>query len=150
MITRPRPSATPPGPSPTIAPTMLAVAAILRAVNRYGSDAGSRNFTYACHGDAAYDRISSMARGSNERRPRIIAIVTGKKVRYVAMMTTLMTLWPKANTIIGARAMIGMVWLAMTYGTKARSKRREWTNAVASARPTNAPTTKPIPASRHV
>ena len=67
-------------------------------------------------GDAAYERISSSERGSNERRPRIIAIVTGKKVRYVAMTTTDRTPWPSANTIIGARAMIGMVWLAMTYG----------------------------------
>ena len=31
--------------------------------------------------DAPYERISSSARGSNERRPRIIAIVTGKNVR---------------------------------------------------------------------
>ncbi len=30
------------------------------------------------------------------------------------MITTLVTLGPKANTIIGARATIGMVWLAMT------------------------------------
>ena len=34
----------PPVSSPMIAPTMLAVAAILRAVNRYGSDAGRRSF----------------------------------------------------------------------------------------------------------
>ena len=33
----------PPGPSPMIAPTMLAVAAIFRAVNRYGSEAGKRS-----------------------------------------------------------------------------------------------------------
>ena len=33
----------PPVPSPMIAPTMLAVAAILSAVNRYGIDAGSRS-----------------------------------------------------------------------------------------------------------
>ena len=32
----------PPGPSPMIAPTMDAVAAIFRAVNRYGRDAGRR------------------------------------------------------------------------------------------------------------
>ncbi len=37
---------------------------------------------------AAYERISSSARGSGERRPRVSAMVTGKKVRYVAMMTT--------------------------------------------------------------
>ena len=41
-------------------------------------------------------------------------MVTGKKVRYVAMMTTEATFCPTANTIIGARATIGMVWLATT------------------------------------
>ena len=49
------------------------------------------------------------------------------------MTTTDSTPWPSANTMSGARAMIGIVWLAMTYGTKARSASREWTNAVASA-----------------
>ena len=70
---------------------------------------------------AAYERISSSARGSGARRPRIIAIVTGKNVRYVAMTTTEITFGPKAKTIIGARATIGIVWLATTYGTNARS-----------------------------
>ena len=36
MMARPRPSRIWPGPSPTMAPTMLAVALILSAVNRYG------------------------------------------------------------------------------------------------------------------
>ena len=47
------------------------------------------------------------------------------------MMTTETHARPSANTIIGARAMIGMVWLAMTYGTNARSSSREWTKTVA-------------------
>jgi hypothetical protein len=94
--------------------------------------------------------MSSSARGSGERRPRIIAMVTGKNVRYVATMTTDARFWPNANTIIGARATIGIVWLATTYGTKARSSSREWTKTVASTRPSSAPTTNPIPASRHV
>jgi hypothetical protein len=34
----------PPGPSPMMAPTMDAVAAIFKAVKRYGRDAGSRTF----------------------------------------------------------------------------------------------------------
>ena len=64
-----------------IAPTIDAVAAILSAVNRYGIDAGSRSFQYVAERPAAYERISSSARGSGARRPRIIAIVTGKNVR---------------------------------------------------------------------
>ncbi len=50
----------------------------------------------------------------------------------------------------GARAMIGIVWLAMTYGTSARSARREWTNIVARPSPSRLPSTKPMNASRHV
>ena len=42
MIARPSPFGMPPGPSPMIAPTMLAVAAIFKPVNRYGIDAGRR------------------------------------------------------------------------------------------------------------
>lgn len=66
------------------------------------------------------------------------------------MMTTLVTLGPKANTIIGASATIGIVWLAITYGTKARSARREWTKIAASAMPITAPAAKPMAASRQV
>ena len=64
-----------------MAPTMLAVAAILSAVNRYGVEAGRRTFQRMAQRDAAYERISSRARGSGERRPRISAMVTGKNVR---------------------------------------------------------------------
>ena len=71
----------PPGPSPTMAPTMLAVAVIFSAVNRYGSEAGRRSFQSTARRFAAYERISSSARGSGDRRPRIMAMVTGKKVR---------------------------------------------------------------------
>ncbi len=92
---------------------------------------------------AAYERISSSARGSGERRPRIIAIVTGKNVRYVAMITTEVTFWPTANTIIGASATMGMVWLATTYGTNARSASREWTKTVARMRPSDRPDDEP-------
>ena len=80
-IARPRPYRMPPGPSPTMAPTMLAVAVIFSAVNRYGSDAGSRSFQSTARRLAAYERMSSRERGSGDRRPRSMAIVTGKKLR---------------------------------------------------------------------
>ena len=60
------------------------------------------------------------------------AIVTGKNVRYVAMITTLVRPRPKPTTISGASATIGTVWLATTYGTKARSSSPEWTKTLAS------------------
>ena len=66
------------------------------------------------------------------------------------MITTAPTFGPTAYTIMGARATIGIVWLATTYGTNARSSSREWTKIVASTRPSSAPTTKPIAASRQV
>ena len=76
--------------------------------------------------------------------------MTGKNVRYVAMTTTLVTFAPSAKTIIGARAMIGIVWLATTYGTNERSSQREWTNRVARPRPRSVPRANPRNASRHV
>ena len=41
-------------------------------------------------------------------------MVTGKNVRYVAMMTTDVRPRPKPTTMMGANATMGMVWLAMT------------------------------------
>ena len=64
-----------------IAPTTLAVAPILSAVKRYGSEAGTRSFQRIRQRPAAYERISSSARGSAECSPRRVLIVTGKKVR---------------------------------------------------------------------
>ena len=87
-IARPSPNWLPPGfPSPTIAPTMLAVAATLSALNRYGSEAGMRSFQKIVQRDAAQLRISSRARGSGEVSPRSWAIATGKNVRYEATIT---------------------------------------------------------------
>src|SRR5436189_5991034 len=76
------------GSSPMIAPTTLAGAAIFRAVNRNGSEAGTRSFHRTDHFDAAYELISSWARGSADRRPRSVLIVTGKNVRYAGMTAT--------------------------------------------------------------
>jgi hypothetical protein len=63
-----------------IAPTMDAVAAILSAVNRYGIEPAGG----ACDRSANAGRVRAHQlerRGSGARRPRIIAIVTGKNVR---------------------------------------------------------------------
>src|SRR6185503_8578558 len=112
------------------------------AVNRYGIEAGRRTLRYVAHQPAAYERINSSARGSGARRPRIIAMGTGKNVRYVAMTTTEVTFGPTAKTSIGARATIGIVWLATTYGTSARSASCQRTKTVAKSRPSSAPTMK--------
>ena len=64
-----------------IAPTTLAGAAILSAVKMNGSAAGTRSFQSTLQLLAAYDRMSSSARGSTDVRPRSVLIVTGKNVR---------------------------------------------------------------------
>ena len=64
-----------------IAPTTAAGAAIFSAVKRYGNEAGIRSFQRIFQRFAAYERISSTARGSADRSPRSVLIVTGKKVR---------------------------------------------------------------------
>src|SRR5438046_10071437 len=117
-----------------IAPTTLAVAATLNAAKRYGAAAGSRNLKRTSRDDDAYDRISSRARGSGERRPRSPAIVTGKKVRYAEMTAT--ASHPPRNqiTTTGAIAMIGTVCDATTYGTSARSRSGECTKTIARTR----------------
>src|SRR5439155_14650552 len=96
--------------------TMLAVAATLSAANRYGTEAGMRSFQKIVQREAAQLRISSRARGSGEVRPRSSAIVTGKNVRYEATMTIPTRPFPKAKAMSGARARIGIVWLATMYG----------------------------------
>ena len=59
-------------------------------------------------------------------------------------MTTLVTMLSRpGNTIIGASATIGIVWLATTYGTNARSSSREWTKAAARPMPSSPPDREP-------
>src|SRR5919204_5280996 len=88
MIAPPRPFGIDDGASPMIAPTTLAVAETLKAAKRYGSAAGTRSFQRIAQLLAAYECISSSARGSAECRPRSVFTVTGKKVRYAAMTAT--------------------------------------------------------------
>src|SRR6476469_8114001 len=129
-----------------IAPTTLAVALIFSALNRYGSDDGTRRRHSTCHGDAAYERISSCARGSIACRPRSVLIVTGKKVRYAAITATDCQPAFSHTTTIGATARIGIVCDATMYGSSARCASREWTSPTASANPTTAPIAKPASA----
>ena len=81
-IAPPSPSWIDDGSSPMIAPTTLAVAAIFSAVKMYGSDVGHAQLPeHRASGSAAYECISSSARGSAECRPRSVLIATGKNVR---------------------------------------------------------------------
>ena len=53
-------------------------------------------------------------------------------------------------TMMGAMAMSGMVWLAITNGSRPCSSRRHWANASAMTMPITRPTKKPAKASRRV
>src|SRR2546421_8586631 len=118
-----------------IAPTTLAVAATLNEAKRYGAAAGSLTLSRTSRDDDAYERMSSSARGSGERRPRRPAIVTGKNVRYAEMTATASHPPRNQMTTTGAIAMIGTVWEATTYGTSARSSSGECTKTIARASP---------------
>src|SRR5256886_17534522 len=113
-----------------IAPTTLAVAATLNAAKRYGAAAGRRTLRRTSRDDDAYERMSSSARGSGDRRPRSPAMVTGKKVKYAEMTATASHPPRSQITTTGAMAMIGTVCEATTYGTSARSSNRECTKTI--------------------
>ena len=53
-------------------------------------------------------------------------------------------------TMMGAMAMSGMVWLAITWGTRARSRRPDVVSTMAMLRPTITPMANPTVASRKV
>src|SRR6516164_11794420 len=101
-----------------IAPTIASGAAMRNAENRYGSDVGACSFQRMLQRLAAYERISSTARGSADCRPRSALIVTGKKVRYAASTDTASQSWmpfdPRPTTTIGAIASNGIVCDATT------------------------------------
>src|SRR5687768_12143731 len=116
-----------------IAPTTLAVAEILSAAKMNGSAAGTRSFQSTFHPLAAYERMSSTARGSADRSPRSVLIATGKNVRYAAITATA----PQSSTgegsfgftqttTIGAIARIGTVCEATMYGRKPRWRSPEY------------------------
>src|SRR6185437_13318275 len=96
-----------------IAPITLAVAEIFSAVKMYGTEAGTRSCHSTRHRLAAYECISSTARGSTECSPRSVLITTGKNVRYAARIATAFQPWtpfdPSPTTTIGAIARIGTV-----------------------------------------
>src|SRR5262245_21202093 len=97
-----------------IAPITDAAAATRSVANRYGTEVGSRSFQSTLRLVAAYERISSKARGSAARSPRSAAIVTGKNVRYAEMIATETQPALVATTISGEMARIGTVCEATT------------------------------------
>src|SRR3954469_9497354 len=112
-----------------IAPITLAVAEIFSAENTNGIDAGTRSRHSTFDRPAAYDRISSSARGSGECRPRSVLIATGKNVKYAAITATpthgCTPFVPSPSTTIGAIARIGTVWDTTMYGSRPRRNRVE-------------------------
>ena len=120
----------------------------------YGSAAGTRNFHKTSFGVAAYNLMSSTAVGGGERSPRDVLIVTGKNVRYVAIIDA--TIYAGRSscrphiTTMGARARIGTVWLATMRGMNPRSATFERTKSTPNPKLITAPATKPTRASPRV
>ena len=139
-----------------IAPTTLAVAEILNAEKRYGSAEGTRSFQRIDQPLAAYECMSSIARGSADCRPRSVLTVTGKNVRYAAMTATriqsagvqpLIVRLPRPTTTIGAIARIGIVCDATMYGSRPRCSMRNCESTTPRTNPIDAPIAKPTAAS---
>src|SRR5262245_46804964 len=134
-----------------IAPITLAVAEILSAEKTNGSEAGTRRRQRIFQRPAAYECISSSARGSTAWRPRSVLIATGKNVRYAAITATethgVTPFVPSPTTTIGAIASSGTVWEATMYGTRPRLRNVEWASTTARKKPTIAPSANPARAS---
>src|SRR5829696_1645241 len=145
--------------SATIAPTTADAAASRSAGMRYGTDAGSRSRTSACHQVAEKLRISSTECADGERRPRSVPTATGKKARYAAITATdihgfqvvpPMCTRPPQPTTSGARATSGTVWDSTTYGSRPRSAISKRSISIPSAIPTATPSSSPAIATRKV
>src|SRR5919198_1065301 len=105
----------PPKYSPTTAPIIESTAATLSPLKTNGRAVGIRTRRKICTCPAAYDSISSSARGFTEVRPRSVFTSTGKKQRTAAMTIFELFVIPPENHwfVIGAKAMIGIAFAAI-------------------------------------
>ena len=121
----------PPKNSPTTAPMTLSVVAIRSAVNQYGRAFGTRSLPSICESPAAYDDISSSAAGSTLVRPRTVLTITGKKhISATIVIRGRRLSGPNQLSVIGAKAMIGIVLAPIATGS--RTSRAVAQRAVAS------------------
>ena len=95
----------------------LSVVAIRSAVNQYGSAFGPRSLASVCDSVAAYDDISSRAAGSTLVSPRMVLTMTGKKtIRATIVIRGSRLSGPNQLSVIGAKAMIGIVLAPIATG----------------------------------
>jgi hypothetical protein len=97
--------------------------------------------------EAESTRISSIACGFTDSRPRTMLTRVGKKQISAAMAILGSMPLPNSSTRIGALATTGMVLMITTSGKKASSIVFLWTKTVAMTIAATLPSTKPDTAS---
>src|SRR5512146_1360379 len=96
----------PPKYSPTIAPIIDSTAAIFRPVNMNGSEFGIRTYRNVAVSPPPYERMSSIADGCTDVRPRRVFTIVGKKQSTAAIAIFENGLRsPNQLFVIGAKAM---------------------------------------------
>jgi len=120
-------------------------------VNMNGSDVGIRTCRKTSTFPAAYERISSIARGLTDVSPRNVFTITGKKQRTAAIAIFEKGFRsPNQLFVIGANAMIGTALAATANGISASPTVRKRARKSANRMPSPEPSAKPPSASLNV
>ena len=119
-------------------------------MNQYGRAFGPRSLDRVWRSLAAYDDSSSSAAGSTLVRPRIVLTMTGKKTITATIVIRGRRLsGPNQFSVIGAKAMIGIVLAPMATGSsisRALAQRAvAKPHAVPSVTPMTSPPTASVP-----
>ena len=116
-----------------------------------GSDVGIRTCRKTSTFPAAYERISSIARGLTDVSPRSVFTITGKKQRTAAIAIFEKGFRsPNQLFVIGANAMIGTALAATANGISASPTVRKRARKSANRIPSPEPSAKPPSASLNV
>src|SRR5438874_12341050 len=116
-----------------------------------GNAVGTRTRRKISNWPAAYESMSSSARGLTEVRPRSVLTSTGKKHSTAAIAIFELLLRGENQVfVIGAKAMIGIALAAIAYGISALPSRRQRASTRARRIAAAEPTAKPPSASWNV
>src|ERR687892_1185638 len=134
-----------------MAPIIASTVATFNPAKTYGCAFGSRTRRNTVLSLAAYERMSSIADGGTEVRPRVVSTTRGKKQRTAAItIFEVIPVTPNQLFVIGAKAMIGTAPAAIAYGMTAACRVRQRATTTAARNPSEQPIAKPPSASRKV
>src|SRR5918994_5728725 len=123
-----------------MAPIIASTVATFNPAKTYGCAFGSRTRRNTVLSFAAYERMSSIAEGGTDVRPRVVFTIMGKKHRTAAMtIFEVMPVTPNQLFVIGANAMIGTAPAAIAYGITAAWSSRQRATATAARNPSEQP-----------